>query len=134
MRSVRRRSTSRQTIRLPKCSRLSRSLPLTMSRLLLIPMTRESVTRLSVRSMRQFTRSLTRFIPTISQRSTTVFISFRSSSFAAGFLTRASVLTDVLSMRSVRLTQRLISSAVFTVQVCSPAVRRSAFLLQRSDL
>ena len=134
MRSVRRRSTSRQTIRLPKCSKLSRSLPLTTLRLLLIPMTRESVTRLFARSMRQFTRSSTRFIPTISQRSTTAFTSFRNSSFAAGFLTMASVLTDVLLTRSVRLTQRLTSSAVFTVQVCLPVVRRSAFQLQRSDL
>ena len=81
-----------------------------------------------------FTRSSTRFIPTISQRSTIACISFRSSSFAAGFLTRASVLTDVESTRFVRLTQRLTSSVVFTVQVCSLAVRLSVFQSQRSDL
>ena len=133
-RSAKRRLTSRQTIRLPRCLRLSRSSLSTTLRLLLIQTTRESVMRLFVRFMPLFMRSSTRFIPTISQRLTIACISSRSSSFAAGFLMRASVLTAVESTRFVRLTQRLTSSAVFTVQVCSLAVRHSVFQSQRSDL
>ena len=87
--------------------RQSRHLQKRMLRLLLIQMIRESVTKDLSLFMRQFTQSLTRFIPKAKLSLTSAFTRHRSSLFAVGCLMSRSVLTAEEWTISVLSHQRL---------------------------